>query len=384
MRRNGRRAPARWQTSHVLTGDHDRIPALDGLRGLAAVIVVIHHTLLLSPVLWGAYAGPARGSLWLLADTPLRLIWAGDVAVAVFFVLSGYVLSRPALHGRAEPWGIYYRKRLLRLYFPVWAAVAFAVATLPLRPEGQSSWAQAQHIGLSAGDLVATLTLARPGQLDNALWSLRWEVLFSLALPLYVAAARWLRRFPLSVSATALLVVILAGTIADLDALRFLPVFGLGVLLADHDSVLSTRTVRWGAVQWLALGTAAVLLSSSRSYVLIAAGAAGILFVARASHAASARLSRPTILWLGRLSYSLYLTHLPVVLLASNLPVPAWTLVPVTVASALAVAVAFHRWVEGPALRLARRGRTGGTRPKSAVVLAPPAGDPATLPESRV
>jgi hypothetical protein len=77
-----------------------RLPSLDGLRGVAALIVVVHHTLLTVPSLSVAYFldGPAavRGSkAWWLSWTPLHLIWAGGEAVIVFFVLSGFVLALP-------------------------------------------------------------------------------------------------------------------------------------------------------------------------------------------------------------------------------------------------------------------------------------------------
>jgi uncharacterized membrane protein len=81
-----------------------RVRSLDGLRGVAALIVVVHHALLTSPTLarvnYGAVPGSVHGFLWWMTYTPLHLIWAGPEAVFVFFVLSGFVLFlRPRRRG---------------------------------------------------------------------------------------------------------------------------------------------------------------------------------------------------------------------------------------------------------------------------------------------
>ena len=88
------------------SGSRGRIASLDGLRGLAAATVLFTHVLL-AGIAFHAY--DAR-------DAP---VWAGNVAVGVFFVLSGFVLTLPSTR-RAENWVAYYPARLLRLYLPVW------------------------------------------------------------------------------------------------------------------------------------------------------------------------------------------------------------------------------------------------------------------------
>lgn len=78
-----------------------RLPALDGLRGVAALVVVAFHVLLLSPSFADrAEAGPGlrpADPSWWLTHAPLYLLWAGQQAVFLFFVLSGFVLTLSAL-----------------------------------------------------------------------------------------------------------------------------------------------------------------------------------------------------------------------------------------------------------------------------------------------
>lgn len=101
-----------------------RLPALDGLRGVAAVTVLVHHSLLVIP----AVASDRASAAWIVRS-PLHLFWAGNEAVYVFFILSGLVLTLPAVRRGRMRWKPYYPSRLLRLYIPVVASVVLAVVS---------------------------------------------------------------------------------------------------------------------------------------------------------------------------------------------------------------------------------------------------------------
>jgi peptidoglycan/LPS O-acetylase OafA/YrhL len=75
----------------------DKIKYLDGLRGLAAFVVVLSHfAVVFYPALYTANASEVRFVSQLdliIAGTPLNVIYNGNFAVCIFFILSGYVLT---------------------------------------------------------------------------------------------------------------------------------------------------------------------------------------------------------------------------------------------------------------------------------------------------
>ncbi|CEK16500.1 predicted acyltransferase [Chthonomonas calidirosea] len=109
-----------------------RIEYLDGLRGVAALFVVMHHTFLtffLSPVALRTHLPPLLLTLW---NGLLHFLFAfGHEAVVVFIVLSGYVLMLPVTRtpNGTLPNGIadYVKRRARRILPPYYAALAFSL-----------------------------------------------------------------------------------------------------------------------------------------------------------------------------------------------------------------------------------------------------------------
>ncbi len=123
-----------------------RVRGLDGLRGIAALVVVFHHAFLTRSSLAAPYAALLPGHIgafaWVSTYTPIHLIWDGTEAVFVFFVLSGYVLTLSGAGRNTSAlvgWLSYYPRRLVRLYVPALAAVALAVGWLTFVPRTKSS-----------------------------------------------------------------------------------------------------------------------------------------------------------------------------------------------------------------------------------------------------
>jgi peptidoglycan/LPS O-acetylase OafA/YrhL len=372
-----------------------RLRALDGLRGVAAVVVLLSHVVYMSVPALGiamAQGDPAPpGLAHLAANTPLAVVWAGSEFVIVFFVLSAFVLTRAALRA-GEAWrpGAYYAARLVRLYLPVWAAVAFALllAALVARPvavalPNLTLAGYARPIGLET--VCHALTLAGPvePQLDSVLWSLHWEVVFSLLLPVLLLVAPALRRQAPLLAAGALLAVSASW---HPGAVTMLAPFAVGVALAlREDAIAGLRGRRIAGL----LAPAGALLLTADLWLpgadrgvgvggaLVIAGAALLVVAPLVDPRAERALCRAPVQWLGRRSYSLYLVHQPIVIsLAFGIGAPPiWVLLPLALGASLAVTAAFFAAVERPAQRAARAaGRAVAARRRA------PAAEPVAQP----
>lgn len=363
-----------------------RYRSLDGVRGIAAFVVLICHAFLVTPALAQAYVDPnvmERWSpSWWASFSPLHLAWAGTEAVYLFFVLSGFVLTLPFARSGGG-WAGYYSKRFLRLYLPVWGAFALAFLWLNLFPREfppeASLWLQSHVPVLPPEAIRMDLLLYKgPGLSNSALWSLRFEVLFSLFLPLFILGGRYLPKLNL-LKAVVLLGAIFAFADTGLTARFFLPMFGLGTLMAFERDRLAAlaegiKGARGGGALWCGLAIVALLLLNSYWTVrglttdpatletwvplsrgLIAVGACLTIFVAVESRAGW--LEKPLLQWLGKRSFSLYLVHEPIVVsvavLFGGTPALPLTLA-VAVPVSLLVAEVFYRLVERPSQRLGR------------------------------
>jgi peptidoglycan/LPS O-acetylase OafA/YrhL len=178
----------------------ERYASLDGLRGLAALVVVVYHSTISTPRAAAIRLSPGEQDLTplelVLACTPLRLLWSGSEAVVIFFVLSGFVLALPYARSGGMPNRYFYPRRLLRLYVPAAASLVFAYLTALVVPRlhlaGASAWVNL-HAELANGPrevVLGSSLIYGWGGLNLSLWSLRWEVVFSTLLALFLLFAR--------------------------------------------------------------------------------------------------------------------------------------------------------------------------------------------------
>jgi len=332
-------------SENVPTPRTRRFRSLDGLRGIAALVVVFHHASLTLPAISDVYlvggtAPPQIGTaVWWLTSTPVQLFVAGPQAVFVFFVLSGFVLVLPVLNNTSFDWVAYYPRRLARLYLPAIASVALAAAWIQLAnpnpADASSRWVAAASVAphwrliLSGSDL-----LFGDNSLNSPLWSLRWEVVFSLGLPLFAASALVTSRYwPFALIASW--GVVFVGMVAGNDTVALLPLFFAGSVLAVKvDAIhrwmaprtrsvtpqiggaillagcLALLTVRW--MVWTVMPDEQRLLTLADSLQFF--GAVGLVFMAAFWPPFDRFLCARPVQWLGRLSFSLYLVHVPVLI----------------------------------------------------------------------
>lgn len=349
--------------------------------------MVVFHVLLLSPT----FDDPGPAGLrphepsWWLTHTPLYLLWAGPQAVYLFFVLSGFVLALPAIDG-AVRWRAYYPQRLIRLYLPVWGSLLLAgglAALVPRDPQPRLSEWYAEHVAdVGAGEALKDgLLLLGTGWLNSPLWSLQWEVLFSLLLPGYLLLARW-RRGAWALKSFVLLLFVTAANSLWQPEVLYLSMFGFGVLMAferDRLAALGRRRIAdrgpgtlVAAACLLLLTVEATLLLTGLDRTLLRGTVVPLqvvgacLAVALALHWEPARrwLSAPWAQWVGLRSFSLYLVHEPLAVSSAALwpALPVFAHLALVLPVSLLVAHVFHRAVEGPAHRLSRAAarRVGG------------------------
>lgn len=364
-----------------------RFASLDGLRGVAALVVLLHHVAFAIPSFAMTYMSWELPSMdtpaWWGAYTPLKLATAGPEAVIVFFLLSGFVLALDPFGKPGFNWVAYYPRRIVRLYVPIVASVVLAVALIALVPRDPSNiiggWTTTLANPVVTPKTIlqeASVLFANGFWINPPLWSLVWEVWFSLLLPLFVAAVVLLRRawwlgvvvgFALSA----------AGMHWHQAWLAYLPMFLIGVALARGagdlrriaDRIAGWRfgSLVWGALlvaglalivlTWLIRGTGAIdTVTAATVSPTTLLGALIIVVCAAFSPGVSRVLSTRPVAWLGRISYSLYLVHLPLLLaivfwLGDRQP---WIVAALAIPGSLLLAWGFTVVVEAPAHRLAR------------------------------
>lgn len=373
-----------------------RWDSLDALRGIAAFLVLLFHCAQVFPG-FSAAVSPLHPAGWSdpwswMKFTPLRLlVSSGPSAVVLFFVLSGFVLSLPFLRLRKPAYSEFAIKRLCRIYPPFAAAVLLSAALYMLvQPKpvpGTSDWFATVlwDQPLSLAYVLRNLTLSglQPDMtLDLVMWSLVHELRISLIFPLLFMLAR---RWPWPVMAVSLVTavaatMVLAGQEATsigaslLDTARFVPMFIAGILIAGRVEPIRDAVARLSPAVAAGLWIAALALlmapgpTVSDYYDFVwGAGAVTVLVMTVGSSRADRLLSVPPCVWLGRVSYSLYLIHVPLLAAVIHLA-HGWLPLPLTVLCVIPLALAcaglMYRLVEQPSIRLGRRLAT----------LAPPGG----------
>jgi peptidoglycan/LPS O-acetylase OafA/YrhL len=361
-----------------------RLTSLDGLRGVAAVIVLAHHALLTVPLLARAYYPamtqvPEGSAAWWLSFTPLHLAWAGTEAVFLFFVLSGLVVTLPALRSPGFDWIAFYPRRVIRIYGPVAVALLLGVALMLLVPRFDDRvlghWMNTRPNSAPVGEVLTDLGLVEgTSGIVSPLWSLQWEILFSAFLPLFVGIAVVGRRRPRAAAALVAAAVVV-GAVLDVKSLFYLSLFAIGSLLvASWDRVaaagrrLSRRRWVWpvlvaaaalcSTATWTMQGLGVTASTAATMRWVEVPGVVLLLLAAAFWRPAVRLLDRRLFQWLGRISFSLYLVHEPIVTASRfalvHLHAPTWVSILVAVPVSFAVAALFARLVEAPFHRLSR------------------------------
>lgn len=350
------------------------IPALDGLRGIAILMVLVVHT---APAAWKPVTG------------------VGVLGVDLFFVLSGFLITRILLRtcGRENYFRNFYCRRFLRL-FPVYYSWLAVVAILPFLHEVLRLKMPDYH-----GNWLWYLLYLNNWKHDNAhdaylgqLWSLAVEEQFYLVWPLLIRAiwqgcrnrgSRADRELWLRAGLFAVCIAIIAGSFA---------------YRATHDDVTVVYRSTFARAETLAMGsllalwarpagTTLRLLSVFLGGLLVLAsfsmawfnggelathwpartwgqfaggiGFAGIVFWTASGESGTGWLKANWLRTTGKYSYAMYVVHLGVAGHVGWVLVKAgaseWMMMAISIAATYLCGWASWRWIESPILRLKER-----------------------------
>jgi len=369
------------------------IPVLDGLRGLAVLwVVAFHFVVLREGDAWvGAlHAAPALDAL----------VRNGYLGVDLFFLLSGFLLALPWIahaHAGLPPpsTSAFYARRARRILPAYYAQlVLLFLVALPLLL-GRSYWRKDLYVylwnGVAHGLFLQGTSPLTSGSMgvNGALWTLPIEVQFylllPLAVPLFVRAPR--RALAAAIALSLAWQWAAAHDLAPLVSLElrlgahwrwaeatvremlatqlpaFLGHFALGIFLARIWLARRDGSA-WPGVPFAAAAGAALLAAAIAGLVplppehvrLAPSVALTLLFyaaVASRARVVGLLLGRGPLAMAGRISYSAYLCHLPILTVWNTRPsiFAGWLSLPGYALVVFTVSWISWRWIEQPFLR---------------------------------
>jgi Predicted acyltransferases len=304
----------------------DRVPALDGLRGIAILLVLVAHFCVFT----------YRPLIDLLF---LKVAGAGWIGVDLFFVLSGYLITGILYDAKGSPgyFRTFYARRVLRIFPLYYGVLAVLVLVVPLllsdRPNLVQSfrnsegwyWTYTSNLYFSGGDSEVKDVLH-----TGHFWSLAVEEQFYLLWPFVVLALS--RQRLIWVCAGAVMVSFLVR--CTMRALHAPPEMVYLLLPTRMDGLavgaaiaLAARSPRglagWLRPAWITMGVANVGLlgivilghgfdpysvpMETFGYSLLALGLGGVLVVALVTRPRILADSR--LVFFGRYSYGIYVLH---------------------------------------------------------------------------
>lgn len=310
---------------------------LDGLRGLAAVIVVIDHF----AISFFQRATDASIAFThvpfienLILQTPLHILVSGNFAVCIFFVLSGFVLSAKFFATRdrkvvvASAW-----RRYVRLELPIFASVmlSFLLMISPFLYNQTAALISGSSWLRDLWPIVPTLPDAlyhatigvfidAKSQYNTVLWTMQIELVGSfLVFALLFAVGRWHYRFLVYIALAVVLfnsylLCFVAGvalcdwytnvrTKPQLAKRAWIPLLTVSLLAGAVPVGLLAGTMFGILPDWIGYGTDV----PTRLHIV---GAILLVYILVATPVLQRALALRPVKYLGRISFGLYLTHL--------------------------------------------------------------------------
>lgn len=363
---------------------NDRYEELDSLRGIASMSVFFGHITLI----------PKMTILTILTTLyfPLNMFFNGGASVIFFFTLSGFVLFLPYSNGGKLAYRHYMIKRFFRIFIPYLIAIILTIGACLLLSKGGikglSNWFNGSwKYPITLHDLVDHLVLIgnfNSDEFDDVIWSLVQEMRISIIFPflaLIINRPNWKGPF-----LTCLGLLIVSGLnntfnwqnsygfrTSIFNTFEYIPMFMIGGYCAKYlnklISLYSHLTSSLKVLVWLAAylffnfhGIMISIADYLRIYSFetiagdysIVVGSILIIIITLSSKRVQRFLLVMPLRFLGRVSYSLYLYHLPVLFSLVYLfyySIPLWLILAISFPISLLIANLSWVFIEKPSIK---------------------------------
>ncbi len=310
----------------------ERFHFLDGLRGIASLMIVFHHSCTANIVKFINYLKiPFLGSCF------SHFTQSG---VELFFVLSGIVLLRPYLRKQRKfKVGDYFIRRIKRIYPPYLVALIFA-GCVSWYINAYPTWYTftVYHMKLEWTELFKESFIISFNEryYNLACWSLSIEVLFYLLVPFCVIL------FPSreKINNRLMMLMLLSTLVVSVSIQLWLTQYHPEIYTYNHINSTAFLFIAYPVCFLLGILLAAKDFGRKEAYSFIITGIffiaasllymplgnpgygfvyAGIVILSFNSGSFKHFLSKPIMLWIGERSYSLFLVHFPVFYLTDQI-----------------------------------------------------------------
>jgi peptidoglycan/LPS O-acetylase OafA/YrhL len=323
-----------------------RIAEFDGLRAVAVSLVVLIHA----------------------TNVPI----GGYIGVDIFFVLSGYLITALLVSEYKATAAIslsrFYGRRVLRIIPALWAMMTTVVALVVLSG-GIVHWPATAAAAFFYMDIWRAVFHADDWLLGHT-WSVAVEEQFYLLWPpVLLVALQWQ---PASAKWIAMLFVVASGAVHIFHIMAHAPSgrmyknfdvrsvqLFVGCLLAlwNVSPAVLTNASRFVWIPLIALLSAVWLANSDTAFIpgwYLAVAFGWILVAVKNGSMINMVLLHPAIVYLGRISYSLYIWHYPIIisLHQKGFVAPTWIAAGITIS--LITAVLSYELIEKPCIRLSQ------------------------------
>lgn len=379
-----------------------RYTSLDSLRGLAAFIVVIFHVMISYTILRVAnynYEFDNEFIKWITVS-PLKIFWSGMEAVLLFFVLSGFVLSLPYWRNmKNQNYTAYLIKRFCRIYIPFIVVMLISVALVNLLhgyrnlevigTDVSNAYLNRWSEGSTWLDIISFIFMINLDNINNVngvVWTLYHEIRISLLLPLFfiiMSKFKFIKSFiiVMGINFVAFVVMIFCAKTFTDDSLKFIfydfsqtfyycCFFLAGSFLAKNIDKFSFIKEKNRFVRMMFLVVSILLLNPNwisyslnikNMYIenfIALLGILGIFIITIYSQTVENFLNKKSLLWLGKVSFSLYMIHIPLIMLCTTFLTEYISLLGsfiVGIILSLVLSELCYRYLEEPSMKLGKK-----------------------------